>query len=152
VEEQAPGDFDATLPGAIVDDQPAEVSSPRGTKVRTKRRARPKARQPVASLSPRSPRRARARLPLQPIGSPETAPAAPRSISGEREASVASAAAIFEPVTKSRVVDEFKAHSDDEGDMHEVEADLQIGAVSPGCSHITPGYYPPVLIRSARKP
>ncbi|KAH9958519.1 hypothetical protein BGW80DRAFT_1374592 [Lactifluus volemus] len=104
VEEQVPGDFDATIPDANVDDEPAEepgASPSRGTKVRTKRRARPKARQPWSPFPPRSP--------LQPIDSPETGPAAPRSIS-----------------------DEFKAHSDDEGDMHEVEADLQMGAVSRG--------------------
>jgi hypothetical protein len=155
VKGQDPGDFDATLSDANVDDQPAEepgASPSRGTKVGTKRRARPKARQPVVSASPRSPRRARARSPLQPIDSPETAPGAPRSISGEREAPVAPAIAALESVTESQVVDEFKANSDDEGDMHEVETDLQIGAVSRGCSRTIPGYYSSLLICSARKP
>jgi hypothetical protein len=140
VEKRVDGGVDATLLGANVDDQPAEEPEPSsfgGSQVRTRKRVAPKARPLVVSSSPRQ---TRARSRLNPVDSPQTTPAAPRAITRAKEAAVAAASATtsLEHITESQVVDEFKAHSDDEGDMHEVEADLQINTESRGVSQITP--------------
>ena len=82
-----------------------------------------------------SPRRTRARsrsLSVQ----PGSVPAALRTISSAKaKPTFATAAiAILNPVPESQVFDEFVTHSDDddEGEMHEVEAKLQLAANSRG--------------------
>jgi hypothetical protein len=138
VEKRVHGGVDATLLGANVDDQPAEEPEPSSfgrSQVRTRKRVEPKARPSVVS---RSPPRTRARSRLNPIDPPKTTPAAPRAISRAKEAAAASATTSLEHITDSQVVDEFKAHSDDEGDMYEVDADLQISIESRGVLQLTP--------------
>jgi hypothetical protein len=147
VEKRVHVGVDATLLGTNNDDQPAQEPEPSsfgGSEVRTRKRVAPKARPSVAS---RSPPQTRARSRLNPADPPKTAPSAPRATSRAKDAAAAAASATtsLDHNTESQVVDEFKAHSDDEGDMHEVEADLQIGTESRGVSQITPDYYPPLL-------
>jgi hypothetical protein len=70
-------------------------------------------------------------------------PAASRTTSRAKAKATAAAAAL-KPVPASPVIDdfvlhsdgddEFVAHSDDEGEMHEVEADLQVSVRSGGAS------------------
>ncbi len=88
-------------------------------------------------MPPLSPRRTRAHsrsLSIQ----PKSVPAASRTTSrAKAKATAANAAtAALKTMPESQVFDEFVAHSDvdDEGEMHEVEANLQITAHSRGSS------------------
>lgn len=142
-EPRIPDDLDATLRGdtALDYDKPAEepVPSPppsneaeigRGKEKQSEVRARRMA-------SPLSPRRTRARSRLLSI-QPEAVPAASRTTSRAKVKATAATAATAapNPVPESQDFDEFVAHSDndDEGEMHEVEANLQITAHSRGSS------------------
>lgn len=133
-----PDDFDATLQGGTEFgyDKPAEEPVPgpppsneaeigNGKKKRSKVRAR----QAVPLLSPRRTRARSRPLSVQ----PEAVPAALRPIS-RAKAKAAVTTAVLKPVPESQLFDEFVAHShdDDEGEMHEVEANLQITAQSRG--------------------
>jgi hypothetical protein len=141
-ELSVPDDLEATLRGdAEVDDfnlveepqpnTPPFVETRKGNKSRSKVTARP-------VVPPLSPRRTRARsrsLSVQ----PDAVPAASRTTSRAKAKATAAAAAL-KPVPASPVIDdfvlhsdgddEFVAHSDDEGEMHEVEADLQVSVRS----------------------
>jgi hypothetical protein len=153
LEEPVLDDLDATLRGAEVGDKLAEGPDPSpvgpeqpnssatavaATQPETVRRGRgaPRAR-PV--VRPVSPRRTRARS--RSANPPDPMPAASQTITRARaKASAAAAAAtVPEPIPESQVFDEFVAHSDsdEEGEMHEVEANLQVSLVSRGASLVT---------------
>jgi len=137
-EPRIPDDLDATLRGdtELDYDKPAEepVPSPppsneaeigKGKEKRSEVRAR-------RVVPPLSPRRTRTRSRLLSI-QPEAVPAASRTTSrAKAKAKATAATAAPKPVPESQVFDEFVAHSDndDEGEMHEVEANLQITAHS----------------------
>jgi len=91
-------------------------------------------------VPPLSPRRTRA-LSRSLLIQPEAVPAASRTTPrAKAKATVATAAtAALNPVPESKIFDEFVAHSDDDdddddGEMHEVEANLQITAHYRGSS------------------
>jgi hypothetical protein len=144
-EPRIPDDLDATLQGdtELDYDNPAEepIHGPpssdqaeigKGKNERSKLRAR----RVVPPLSPHRTRTRSRSLSIQ----REAVPAALRTTSRTKaKATVATAA--LKPVPESQVFDEFVAHSDndDEGEMHEVEANLQITAHSRGSS-VTSGY------------
>jgi len=158
VEEPVPDDLDATLRGTEVDDKvagkpglsPRSLEQPSSPGVvpevmqsesRRRKRGSTKALPMVRSISPY---RTRAGSNFRSINLHDAAPAVSRTTPREKaktKASVTVAAMVPQPVPKSRVLDEFIAYSDDEGDMHEVEANLQVGAVSPGASRVTSGYF-----------
>lgn len=158
MEEPVPDDLDATLRGTEVDDKvagepgpsprsPEQPSSPGAvpevmqSEGRRRKRGSTKALPIVRSISPR---RTRAGSNLRSINLHDAAPAVSRTTSREKaktKTSVTVAATVPQPDPESQVVDEFIAYSDDEGDMHEVEADLQPGAVSPGALRVTSGYF-----------
>ncbi|KAH9978448.1 hypothetical protein BJV74DRAFT_859231 [Russula compacta] len=134
LEESIPDDIDATLRGTEPNSV-AAASKAREVEIARKKRTMSKA-QPVAS--PRSPRRTRARLRSGSVNPPEVAPAAAplRTITRAKAKAAAAAdaatATMLQPVRESQVIDdEFVAYSDnDEHDMHEVEANLQVKAKS----------------------
>jgi hypothetical protein len=148
VDVPVPDDLDATLRGTEVDDKLAEAEepgpspfdpeqltyptvSPETAQPETRRgkRGMPRA-QPTAS--PLSPRRTRARAHLQTANLYGAGGAASQILPSAK--------------TKASVLDEFVAHSDDDSDMHEVEANLQVSTASRGTLRITSGYfYPSVL-------
>jgi hypothetical protein len=67
-------------------------------------------------------------------------PAASQTITrAKAKASAAAVAAVSKPIPESQIFDEFVAHSDsdDEGEMHEVEANLQASVASRGASLVT---------------
>jgi hypothetical protein len=146
-EPRIPDDLDATLQGdtELDYDKPVEEPVP-GPPVSNeaeigngkKRRSKVRARQVVPPLSLRQTRARSRSLSIQ----PEVVPVASRTTSrAKTKATVTTAnAAVLKPVPESQVFDEFVAHSndDDEGEMHEVEANLQITAHSRGSclSHI----------------
>ena len=147
-EPRIPDDLDATLRGdtELDYDKPAEEPLPgpppsneaeirNGKEKRLKVRARRVA-------PPLSPRRTRARMRSLSI-QPEVDPAASRTNSRAKAKATAATAATEAPkrVPDSQVFDEFVPHSDDdeEGEMHEVEAKLQITAHSQGSSRATSG-------------
>lgn len=158
MEKPIPGSVDATLPGANADDQlaehpvvleqldnPAIARESTESEVSTRKRAIPKAR-PLVSLSPYQ---TRARSRLHAVDLLEDAPAASRAVPRVKEVVLAAtpASTPLEPITESQLIDEFKAQSDDEGDIHEVEDELQVSPESRGASRNTPRYYPFVLTR-----
>jgi hypothetical protein len=119
-------------------DKPAEEPVPHPlpsneAEIRKGKEKRPKVRARRA-VPPLSPRRTRARSRSLSIQR-EAVPAASRTTSRSK-AKATAATAMPKPVPESQVFDEFVAHSDDddEGEMHEVEADLQITAHSRGSS------------------
>jgi len=146
-EPRIPDDLDATLRGdAELDyDKPAEEPVPglppsneaeigKGKKKRSKITARRVVPPPSLRLT-----RARSRsLSIQ----PEAVPATSRTTLRPKAKATAATAAL-KPVPESQVFDEFVAHSDDddEGEMHEVEANLQVTAHSRGSSLIFYYYY-----------
>lgn len=128
-------DLEATLRGDPEADDVKLVEEPEPntppfveTRKRNKSRSRVKARQVVPQLSPRRTRARSRSLSVQ----PEALPAASRIAS--RAKAKAAAASALKPVPASPIIDEFVAHSDDEGEMHEVEADLQVSVWSGGAS------------------
>lgn len=144
-EPRIPDDLDATLRGdAELDyDKPAEEPVPgpppsneaeirKGKKKRSKVTARRVVPPPSLRLT-----RARSRsISIQPEAVPATSRTTLRP-KAKATAATASTAAL-KPVPESQVFDEFVAHSDDddEGEMHEVEANLQVTAHSRGSSLI----------------
>ncbi len=115
------------LPGPPPSNE-AEIGKGKGK--RSKVSARP-------VVPPLSPRRTRTGLRSQPI-QPKAVPAALRTTSKAKTKATATnvAAAVLKPVLESQVFDEFVANSDDgdEGEMREVETNLQITAHSRGSS------------------
>lgn len=153
MEEPFLDDLDATLRGTEVGDKLAEGPDPSpvgleqpnssATAVEAsqpetsrKNRGKPRAR-PVAR--PVSPRQTRARS--RSANPHDSMPAAPENIiRAKAKASAAAAAAtVPETIPESQVFDEFVAHSDsdEEREMHEVEANLQDSVVSRGASLVT---------------
>ena len=122
-------------PSPVVPEQPSssltavEVTQPEtGRKKRGKLRARPVTR-------PVSPRRTRAH---SRSANPHDTLAASQTITRAKAKAAAAAATVPEPTPDSQVFDEFVAHSEsDEGEMHEVEANLQVSVVSGGASLVT---------------
>ncbi|KAI0255188.1 hypothetical protein BJV78DRAFT_1329928 [Lactifluus subvellereus] len=157
VEKPVPGGVDATLLGANVDDQlaekpnassfsgaeadspvvpeqldnPAVALGPTESDVSTRKRVMSKARPLVVSLSPRLTRSSSRLHAVDPL---KADPAASRANPRANEATLAAtpAATPLKPITESQVIDEFKAYSDDESDIHEVEAELQVSPKSRG--------------------
>ena len=132
-------DLEATLRGDPEVDDVKLVEEPEPntppfveTRKRNKSRSRVKARQVVPQLSPRRTRARSRSLSVQ----PEALPAASRIASRAKAKAAAATAATsaLKPVPASPIIDEFVAHSDDEGEMHEVEADLQVSVWSGGAS------------------
>jgi hypothetical protein len=134
-----PDDLDATLQGdtGLDYDKPVEEPVPgpslsNETEIGNgKKRSKVRARRAVPSLSLRQTRARSRSLSIQ----HEAVPVASRTTSrAKTKATVTTAdVAVLKPVLESQVVDEFVAHSnDDEGEMHEVEANLRITAHSRG--------------------
>jgi len=159
VEEPVPDDLDATLRRTEIDDKVAEEPGPSPSSPEQpnspgavpeamqpesgrRKRGRPEARPIVRPLSPR---RTRADSKVLSVNPHKAAPAVSQTTPREKAKSKTSAtvaATVPQPIHESQVSDEFEAYSDsdDEGEMHEVEANLQ-GAVSPGTSQVTSGYF-----------
>ena len=135
-EPRNPDDIDVTIRGSTERDydKPAEefVPGPPPSNESEIGKGKVRARRAVPPLAPRRTRARSRSLLIQ----PEAVPAVSRTTSRVKEkAGVAIAAtAAMEPVPESQGFDEFVAYSDDgdEGEMHEVEADLQITAHSRG--------------------
>jgi hypothetical protein len=146
-----PDDLDATLQGdAGLDyDKPVEEPVPgpspsNETEIGNgkKKQSKVRARRAVPPLSLRQTRARSRSLSIQ----PEAVPVASRTTSRAKTKTTVTTAdvAVLKPVLESQVVDEFVAHSnDDEGEMHEVEANLRITAHSRGSclSHPAVLYY-----------
>jgi hypothetical protein len=124
-------DYDKTAEEPVAGPPPSNEAEIRNGK---EKRAKVRARRVVPPLSPP---RTRARLRSLSI-QPEAVPAASRTTSRAKAKATAAttATAALKPVPDSQVFDEFVAHSDDddEGEMHEVEAKLQITVHSRGSS------------------
>jgi hypothetical protein len=146
-EPRIPDDLDGALQGdAELDyDKPIEEPVPAPPPSNEaeigngqKKRSKVRARRAVPPLSLRQTRARSRSLSIQ----PDAVPVASRTTSrAKTKATVSTAdAAVLKPVPESQVFDEFVAHSneDDEGEMHEVEANLRITAHSRGSclSHI----------------
>ena len=132
-----PNDLDATLRGDIeLDyDRPAEevVPGPPPSNVADIGKGEVRARQAVPSLTRRQ---TRAR-PRSPSIQPEAAPAISRTTSRAKAkvTAVTAATAPSKLIPESQVFEEFVPDlDDDEGEMHEVEANLQIASHSQGSS------------------
>ena len=122
-------DYDKPAEEPVPDPPPSnEAEIQKGKEKRSKVRAR-------RAVPPLSPRRTRARSRSLSIQR-EAVPAASRTTSRPKAKAAIAATAAPKPVPETQVFDEFVAHSDDddEGEMHEVEADLQITAYSRGSS------------------
>ena len=132
-EPEVPDDLNAILRGftELDYDKPAEefVPSPPPSNVAEIGKGEVRARRAVPPLTHRQ-TRPRSRSPsIQ----PEAAPATSRTTS--RENANVAATALSKPVPESQVFEEFVPDSDDdEGEMHEVEANLQIAPHSQGSS------------------
>jgi hypothetical protein len=132
-------DFDKPAEEPVPNPPPSnEVEIRKGKETRSKVRARPAA--PSLSL-----RRTRAHSRSLSVRR-DAVPAASRTTTRTKAKATAATVATTAPklVPESQVFDEFVAHSDDndEGEMHEVEANLQINAHSRGSSlsHIRLNY------------
>jgi hypothetical protein len=162
VEEPVPDDLDATLRGTEIDDKVAEGLGPSAGSPEQpnspgavpgamqpetgRKRGRTKAQPIVRSISPR---RTRAGSKLRPVNAHDaTPPPVPQTTprgKAKTKKSATVAATLPQPILGSQLPDEFVAYSDNEGDMHEVEANLQVSAVSPGALRVTSVFHQPVM-------
>lgn len=140
-EPRIPDDLDTSLQGdaELGYDKPAEEAVPgplpaNDAEIGNGKRKRLKVRAPQA-VPPLSPRRTRARSRSGSI-QPEAVPTASNTTSRAKSKATLTTVdtAVLKPVPESQLFDEFVAHSndDDEGDMHEVEANLEILSHSRG--------------------
>jgi hypothetical protein len=148
LEEPVLDDIDATLRGTEVGDNLVEEPEPspiapeqpnssatavEATQPETGRRqrGRPKLSRVVHPVSPR-----RTRTRSNPH---DSTPAASQAITRAMARASVTTATVPEPIPESQVFDEFVANSDldDEGEMHEVEANLHVSVGSRGVSLVT---------------
>jgi hypothetical protein len=122
---------------------PEQPNSPGAVPPESRRRKRGRLEaQPI--VRPLSPRQTRASSKVRSVNPHDAAPAVSQTTPRGKTKSKTSAtvvATVPQPIPESQLSDEFVAHSDDEGDMHEVEANLQVSAISSGMSRVTSGCF-----------
>ena len=144
-EPRIPDGIDATLRGDTELDynKPAEEPVPGPPPYneaeigKDTKKSKVRARRVVPPLSPRRTRALSRSLLNQPEAVPAASRTTPRAKAKATAAAATAATAALNTVPESKNFDEFVAHSDDDdddGEMHEVEANLQITAHSRGSS------------------